>query len=77
VKYFCFSCTYSENRLLNSQNIVLIPLMTQFFQNYYIKINFVSVTKINRSMRFRETIAVCYENYMNHTNTYCSPHIEF
>jgi hypothetical protein len=38
---------------------------------------YVSTTKINRLMLFRETIAVYCENHMEHINTLCEQNAEF
>jgi hypothetical protein len=36
----------------------------------------VPATKTNRLMLFRETVAVCCENHMEHTNTLCVQNVE-
>jgi hypothetical protein len=39
--------------------------------------HYVSATKTNRLMLFRETVAVYCENHMEHTNTPCGQNAEF
>jgi hypothetical protein len=39
--------------------------------------HYVSATKPNRLMLFRETVAVYYENRTEHTDTLCGPNAEF
>jgi hypothetical protein len=41
------------------------------------EIHYVSATKPNRLMLFRETVAVYCENHMKHTNTLCGQNVEF
>jgi predicted component of type VI protein secretion system len=38
---------------------------------------YVTATKPNRLMLFRETVAVSYENHTEHTNTLCGQNKEF
>jgi predicted Zn-dependent protease with MMP-like domain len=39
--------------------------------------HYVTATKPNRLMLFRETVAVCCENHTEHTNTLCGQNVEF
>jgi hypothetical protein len=39
--------------------------------------NSVCITKPNRLMLFRETVAVCCENHTEHTDTLCGQNAEF
>jgi hypothetical protein len=39
--------------------------------------HYVSATKSNRFMLFRETVAVYYENHTEHTDTLCGKNGEF
>jgi hypothetical protein len=39
--------------------------------------HYVSATKPNRLMLFRETVALYCENHMEHTNTLCGQNVEF
>jgi hypothetical protein len=38
---------------------------------------YVSITKFNRLMLFREEIAICCENHKKHTNKLCGLNAEF
>jgi hypothetical protein len=39
--------------------------------------NYISATKTNRLMLFRETAAVYYKNHAEHVNTLCGQNAEF
>jgi hypothetical protein len=60
------------------------PLRTEFLQIIYNnsvrtsqETHYVSATKPNRLMLFRETVAVSCENHTEHTRTLCGQNTEF
>jgi hypothetical protein len=61
------SCATMTEFLLNNKNSVRTSQETHY----------VTATKPNRLMLFRETVAVCCENHTEHTDTLCGQNAGF
>jgi hypothetical protein len=67
----CVDTLESFNKILFFWIIYKIPVRTSQ-ETYY-----VSATKPNRLMLFRETVAVYCENHTEHTNTLCGQNADY
>jgi predicted Zn-dependent protease with MMP-like domain len=79
-------CSFGSGILLireYSVRRVISPLKTEFLLNYIYsgrtsqETHYVSATKPNRLMLFREAVAVYCENHTVHTATFCGQNAEF